>query len=421
VKRKNLIVVSQTPISYGKSAASARVRNIARAVARRDITVYLTSVEASMSQEALVPVELERNIFALERPSVEGNDSDYWRRLTRTPRNLWLALRYVRRVAHLASTLEGQTAIYYYPLTMVSMDLLVLSLLKAACGLPVYCEVNELWTATLAVRPLPESAVRKAYHRLLLRSDFAKYKLGEFMSMGFDGLLTISTALVSHYERYSHRIFRLPILSSADNQPDFGPRSFDSTVPFRLAFAGYVGIRKEGIDLLLRAVAVLRDHFDNFVLDLYGFIPPPDRQTILERLPAELGLEGKVVYHGMLEQEEVAHRLAQSHLLLLPRPSNPQTDYGFSTKLAEYMVSGVPVLATEVSDNSLYLVDGENCHLVSPGSATLFGAKLIQIVDGYRDNAERIARNAWDTARRDFHYSVHAKSLERFFFPEHPE
>jgi len=95
---------------------------------------------------------------------------------------------------------------------------------------------------------------------------------------------------------------------------------------------------------------------------------------------------------------------------------NLQTHYGFSTKLSEYLVSGIPVLVTSVSDNALYIKDGYNGFVVQPGDYEKMSKIILSIVKQYQDIKDSIGKNAFVTAQQYFHYAVHSKKLHRFLF-----
>jgi len=103
-------------------------------------------------------------------------------------------------------------------------------------------------------------------------------------------------------------------------------------------------------------------------------------------------------------------------LLIIPRPLNLQTKYGFSTKLSEYLISGVPVLVTNVSDNSLYIKDGYNGFIVEPGNYKKMGEKILYVISNYNKLKKTISMNAYQTAKEYFNYSNYSKDIFNFIF-----
>jgi len=103
-------------------------------------------------------------------------------------------------------------------------------------------------------------------------------------------------------------------------------------------------------------------------------------------------------------------------LLILPRPRSLQTLYGFSTKLAEYLASSVPVLASRISDNDLYIEDGKNGFLYETGNTELLRAKIEEIAGLSNDKMTAIGRSGRNTAQEHFTIQKYKSQLKSFFF-----
>jgi glycosyltransferase involved in cell wall biosynthesis len=103
-------------------------------------------------------------------------------------------------------------------------------------------------------------------------------------------------------------------------------------------------------------------------------------------------------------------------LLILPRPLRKQAQYGFSTKLSEYLTSGVPVLLTDVSDNAMYIRDNYNGFIISPNSLSALVSKLKWIIDNYDEYASVVTENAVRTAEEVFDYRIYSEPLVNFLF-----
>lgn len=61
------------------------------------------------------------------------------------------------------------------------------------------------------------------------------------------------------------------------------------------------------------------------------------------------GTDDRIIYHGIVPNEEVVNAEIHSTLLINPRPSKEEfTKYSFPSKNMEYMASGTPVLTTDL-------------------------------------------------------------------------
>jgi len=96
----------------------------------------------------------------------------------------------------------------------------------------------------------------------------------------------------------------------------------------------------KGYEYLLEAVALLRREGRDVELDVVGDGPERAAYT---RLAGELGLDGHVVFHGIVPKPEVARRMRESSLFVLTSryDNNPCV-------LIEAMASGLPAVATAV-------------------------------------------------------------------------
>jgi glycosyltransferase involved in cell wall biosynthesis len=130
----------------------------------------------------------------------------------------------------------------------------------------------------------------------------------------------------------------------------------------------------------------------------------------------KFNLNNKIHYHGNIEPAALSLEFTKYHLLILPRPLNKQAKFGLSTKLSEYLVSGVPTLVTAVSDNAIFIKDNYNGFIIAPGSLPEMVTKIIEIIDNYNLNSYQIARNAFRLAQEEFDYKLFTNTLIEFFF-----
>ena len=241
-----------------------------------------------------------------------------------------------------------------------------------------------------------------------------KYNIVEVLTVYFNGLLCISTNIKEYFSHYNKNSIRIPILID-DNKPSTG--SFNIYTPkdiFLICFTGSISFKKEGFDIFFKVLSNLKKHYENFELHLYGRIRKAERQLILESLPTKLNIKENIKYFGEKNQGELPDILKEKHLLIVPRPFTMQNHYGFSTKITDYLMSGVPVLITDVSDNSLYIKDGVNGFIVKPGDINAMTEKILYIINNYNKMAEIIGKNGYETALKNFHYSNYSAKLKEF-------
>jgi len=397
---KEVFVISTGQIVRGKTAGSQRVLNMAKSLAAGGVNVFLCSY-LQINNKPLEVAELFPGIFHLQ--SRESEDHGFFH-----------MFRFLHSVHRFMKDRGSETVIYLYPSPFVLKDFIYLLYFKTIKGNSFFCEVNELRTSTVFFASAPDKILPRLYFYLKSLYEFAAYKLNEFQVLFYDGIVVISSNLEEYFSRYTKKILRIPILcDTTKGQEEQAENNFDNTV-FRICFAGYLKSEKEGFDLLFEALHQVNQQ-RNVELYLYGILTDPDKD-ILDGLKEKFMLREKVFYMGNIDPEELADEFMRYHLLILPRSLTPQTKYGFSTKLSEYLISGVPVLITDVSDNALYIKDNFNGFIIPPGSIPDMTNKILEIIETYNEKASVIARNAFQTAKEVFDYKLYTQTLINFIF-----
>jgi glycosyltransferase involved in cell wall biosynthesis len=397
---KKVFIISSGQIYQGRSAGSQRVMNIAKSLAAGSVSVFLVSYSSITSH----PVESEEifpGIYNLANRNKKGN-------------SLLHMIRFLSTVSLFAGEKSNETVIYLYPTIFTLKDFIYLFYFKIIKRYKFYCDINELRVAKAFVFYPQKRILLRVYSSLKAIYLYISYKLSELQVLLYDGIVVISTNLEKYFSRYTRRILRVPILCDIPGiNVERHPIKYDSTV-FRICFAGYIRCEKEGFDILFEAIHRVNLK-KNVELFLYGIIPDEDKQMLAD-LEEKFQLQNKIFYVGNIDPDALLREFSKYHLLILPRPLNLQTKYGFSTKLSEYMVAGVPVLVTDVSDNAIYIKDGHNGYIIPPGSRSAMAGKIFEIIENYNQNSDFIVENALLTAREKFDYKLHTYRLIDFLF-----
>jgi glycosyltransferase involved in cell wall biosynthesis len=161
--------------------------------------------------------------------------------------------------------------------------------------------------------------------------------------------------------------------------------------------AGYVGSHgaANGVDVLVRAAAVLRDRgVGDIALVLVG--DGPDKQRC-ERLAAGLGLGSNVLFAPPVPKREVPGLLEALDVTLFPLRDVPVFRYGLSSnKLFDYLASGRPVIcASALADNPVRASGGGIC--VRPEAPEAVADALAELAKAGPDRRRAIGEQgrAW--------------------------
>lgn len=137
------------------------------------------------------------------------------------------------------------------------------------------------------------------------------------------------------------------------NAPDLSrlvPGAPDPTLRRRKRFLiGYLGVMcdQDGVDLALRALAVLRRRRDDWHAVFAG-----DGSAVgeLQALAEELGLTDMVEFTGWVGDDLITRLLSTADVCLSPEPKTPFNDVSTLVKIAEYMAMSRPIVAFPVAE-----------------------------------------------------------------------
>ncbi len=161
---------------------------------------------------------------------------------------------------------------------------------------------------------------------------------------------------------------------------------------------------EKDIDTLLRAAALAAGEDDAFRLEIAGDGPC---MAELRRTAAELGLDGRVTFHGQVR--DVPALLARAGLFVL----SSRTE-GVSLTLLEAMAGGLAVVATRVGGNPEVVADGETGLLVPPGDPAALAAALLRL-RGNEWERRRMGQAGRSRVERCFDVSRMTAAYERIY------
>lgn len=167
-------------------------------------------------------------------------------------------------------------------------------------------------------------------------------------------------------------------------------------------------VEKKGMDVLLRAVAQLKERPYRIALSIAGDGPLRDE---LESLAGELGLGGTVRFEGELCHARVRTWMngLDAFVLACKRDANGDMD-GIPVALMEAMSQGVPVISTRLSGIPELVIDGRTGLLASPGSAEELAERIDRLIGAPGLRAE-LAANALAHVQAEFGQSVNLDRL----------
>lgn len=310
---------------------------------------------------------LKPGIFAARRQHQSVPLSDFRMASSFDLRVLWPLIRYVRQ--HQIRILHAHT-----PRTA-----LVASILAQSTGVPWVYHVHS-----------PTVMDSQRYWRNRLNGWVERSSLRNVTR-----LITVSTSLAEHMQSLGfapHQIHVVP------NGVPHGPELSSRPAPGPTWTVGTVALfrPRKGTEILLEALALLRDRGQDVRLRAVGPFETVEYQRFLESSVDRLGLKSLVEWVGF--QPDVAAEMARMDLFVLPSLFGE----GMPMVVLEAMAAGVPVVASRVEGTPEAVRDGVDGVLCTPQSPT----DLAQAM-------ERVIRHQgvhWQSLRQ----SAYARQRERF-------
>ena len=181
---------------------------------------------------------------------------------------------------------------------------------------------------------------------------------------------------------------------------------------FRVVWHGTL-VRRYGVDLAVRAVALLVDRVPGIRMDVYG---AGEHRADLQVLVDELGLGDRVLFRGEVPQREIARCLAEADVGVVPNRRDEHIDRAYPTKLLEYVQVGVPVVTTWTP--TLSRVFDDRAVRFVPPTPEGFAEGLVAVysdpetaVAMAQSARNQMARISWDGQARDYVRALEALTV----------
>lgn len=233
----------------------------------------------------------------------------------------------------------------------------------------------------------------------------------------FRGFIVISTELKllaeKHKAKMAH-IIKIPIMVDQDrfltdsytDMPDlYKERLF-------IFYAGAISEKKDGIVSSVKAYIQAQKQIKDALLYLIAGPPSPDLLEINE-LAVRHHMEDSILYVGNLRPEEVVGYLKHAVLFISNKKNTLQNRNGFSTKIGEVLISGIPVITTDVGELSLYLQDGISAYIVPSAQQEMISEKIVRAFT-FPEERRRIATAGKKVAVQQFDSMVQGRRLVDF-------
>ena len=230
------------------------------------------------------------------------------------------------------------------------------------------------------------------------------------------GLFVISTGLKDFYINKGIASEKIVIVNMTVDPSRFVNLKKSDSEKY-IAYCGTAINNKDGVDELIKSFGIFAKSNQDYKLYIIG--PKIGNVDMVKNMDIvnEFGIADRVVLTGVIPAERIPQVLLNARALVLDRPNNIQSIYGFPTKLGEYLLTGNPVVVTRVGDIDKFLQDGKSALIAEPNNATDFSAKLLWVINN-PDKAKQIGERGKMVALKSFNAGTETRKIINFIFKD---
>lgn len=310
-------------------------------------------------------------------------------------RGLFRKLTLYRYIRKFLKRLKENDIVYTYNVSLLT------KMCEEVKGVKVYAERTEHPEATIAF-PNPLLALSEAEMTKTLKNLY--------------GLFVISNPLKEYYTNFGIDPSKIHVINMTVDIDRFKNLKKTPNREKYIAYCGKISNNKDGVDILIKAFALVCKQRTDIKLYIIGKTPSHAESSDNIHFIKNLGIEDRVVLTGVVSSEEIPQLLKNAEVLALARPDNLQAKYGFPTKLGEYLLTENPVVITSVGDIPLFLKDGVSALISEPSNVEMFADKLLWALNN-PEKASTIGKLGADIAIKYFNSAIETKKLLDIIYP----
>jgi glycosyltransferase involved in cell wall biosynthesis len=228
----------------------------------------------------------------------------------------------------------------------------------------------------------------------------------------YNGILVMTDPLKDFFLKKGIPEHKLLLVPQTVDMERFETRSAGSALTFPYRYIAYIGSIKQEKDGVLTLIESFQDvikvHSEiHLVIAGQG---TKEEEDAMSGLIQRLGLQHRIHFLGQIPSGAIPEFLHGAELLVSCRPDSLQSDYGFPTKIAEYLATGKPVVTTVTGELALFLKDGFNAFVAPEASPMIFASKIIEALHD-PEYAKQVGRNGRDLAFDKFNPTTQTKII----------
>jgi glycosyltransferase involved in cell wall biosynthesis len=220
-----------------------------------------------------------------------------------------------------------------------------------------------------------------------------------------DAIIAASRAAFNEVNKIARDADKVHLIPNGVDLQRFSPNIDGSQLRKKLGIEGrsiVFALRhhepKNGLEYLIRAIPIVAKERDDVVFVIGG---DGSLMKFHKQLANALEVRDKVIFTGMIPQDEVPHYYAMSNLTVVP-----SLQEAFGLVVSEAMACGKPTIGTKVGGIPDQIIDGYNGFLVQPRNPREIAEKILSLLNDPKEarrmgmNGRKIVEEKFDANKR---------------------
>ncbi len=230
-----------------------------------------------------------------------------------------------------------------------------------------------------------------------------------------DGIVAISKFLADRFSSQGVKVIRIPAIIDPDeftNKLSEQTGQHDDT--FRLTYLSRSLTWRDTPFVLMHAVQKTLSTGSKIFLNLIG-LNIETKYVVKAKQYADNTpqLRNHVKFWGYVPEQKLFELLSNTNAFVLPRLDSQEAKSCFPTRLPEFLLTGKPVIASDVGDISEYLTDNKEAIIVKPDSVEALAEGITKLIR-LPDHGKAIGQAGKKKCKKCFNYRTRCEEISNF-------
>lgn len=223
-----------------------------------------------------------------------------------------------------------------------------------------------------------------------------------------DGVIAISEFLTQHYKKMGQKVLFVPPIFDFETSDQIDRTDYSGNL--HLVYAGSLGGNKDQVLPVLDVLRKINHNTVQISMDIVGITMKQIEALTKKNDWGNLGVQA----FGRLSNDDTKKIVRRADFSLLLRQNKRYAKAGFSTKFAESMSLGVPVICTKVGGADTVIRDMIDGVQLADNELTTIQQKFEELLAKKPDEILTLKKNAFHSACGLFHTDNYIETMKNF-------